>query len=31
MFASDMGYRIAKNLLGLIKENTFYEQWHEIP
>ena len=29
-FASDLGYRMAKNLIGLYKENTFYDQWHQI-
>ena len=27
-FASDLGYRMAKNSIGLYKENTFYE--HDI-
>ena len=30
-FASDLGYEIAKNSIGLYKENTFYEQCHQIP
>ena len=30
-FASDVGYRIAKNLVGLYKEDNFHEQWHLIP
>ena len=30
-FTSDVGYRIAKNLIGLYKENNAHEQWHPIP
>ena len=30
-FASDVGYRMAKNLIGLYKENNFHEQRRLIP
>ena len=30
-FARDLGYRMAKNLIGSNKENTFYVQWDQIP
>ena len=30
-FASDLGYIVAKILIRFCKENTFYEQWHQIP
>ena len=30
-FASNLGYRMAKDLIGLCKRNTFYEKWHHIP
>ena len=30
-FASDLGYRLAKNPIELYKENTFNEIWHQIP
>ena len=30
-FARDLGYRMAKNLTGLYKENALYEQWRQIP
>ena len=29
-FVSDLGYRMAKNSIGLYKENTFHEQWHPL-
>ena len=29
-FASDLGYRMCKNLMGLYKENYLYGQWHQI-
>ena len=29
-FAWDVGYRIGKNLIGLYKENNFYEKWYLI-
>ena len=30
-FATDLGYRMATNLTGLYKKNTFYKQGHQIP
>ena len=30
-FASYLGYRMTKHLMGLYKENTFHKQWHHIP
>ena len=30
-FACVLGYRMAKNFIGLYKENTFSEQWRQIP
>ena len=30
-FANDLGYRMAKTLIGLYKENAFYEKCHQIP
>ena len=30
-FASDLWYRMTKKSIVLYKENTFYEQWHQIP
>ena len=30
-FASDLGYKMAKNFEKVIQGNTFYEQWHQIP